>query len=120
MEYVTVGNGSGSNVDFVTQQRMPKLQRKPITSFADDRKTGKKALDLSSILETSQMNEIGSVGLLADALLPAIILIIKQQAGLKAPKVVGEAPDSSLPVRAMNLKGNKTKRYFKTLMLFCY
>ena len=52
VEYVTVGNSSESNVDFATPQRMPTLQRKPITAFFDDKRTKKRALDLSPILET--------------------------------------------------------------------
>ena len=94
-----MSNNSKSNVDFATPLRMPTLQRKPNTPFFVDRRTKKRALDLSPILETSQMSENGIVGLLADALLPAINLIIKQQAGLKAPQGAGEQPDSSLPTR---------------------
>ena len=59
------------------------------------------------------MSENGIVGLVAYALLPAINLIIEQQAGLKAPECAGEPPDSSLPTRGESSGGIRRRATLK-------
>ena len=78
-----------SNV-FTTPLTMPNLTRKPNTPLFDDKRTKKRALDLSPLLEASQNNEDGLINMLAEALLPALNKFVKQQEMQQGRLDVGE------------------------------